>query len=295
MLFRFHLIVIFFLATSAALAQQFQPLLFKVSGNGLKQPSWVFGTYHLLGASYIDQFPAVKNALNEAKGIVVETRLSQANPYKMVAFLLMKDNSISAMLDTNAYAAVSDDLKRFYGTRLQTFDQMKPAVVSTMLLAAYAREWDTVISKNSGKELDAWFEVLGDSMKKQITPLESIDDQLRMLFLDTDEERQAADLVMLVNRKTSSAQSFNRMTRGYYSGNLDSIWAAVNQGDTDSVPFMDQERLLTARNRRWLGEVISLMKGSSQFVAVGAAHLAGPEGLITLLREKGYKVEQVKQ
>jgi len=275
-------------------AQDYKPLFYKVSGNGLKEPSHIFGTYHLLGSSYLDHFPQVMTAFKKSKGVITEVRLSEADPYKLVTLLMMKDNSISAMLDTAAYGMVSDDLKHYYGIRLQEFDQMKPLLVTTMLVAAYAREWDSVINTHAGKELDAWFEILADSLKKTFTPLESLDDQMNMLFMQTEEQDQANELRNIVSNKAKSAAQFRTMTTAFYEADLEKIWAAVNLMDDDSTFLMDKERLLSERNGRWLVALPDLLKQSSQFIAVGAAHLAGPTGIVEGLKAKGYKVEPVQ-
>lgn len=274
--------------------QNRQAFLYKVSGNGLKEASYLFGTYHILGNSYIDAFPSVMSAFKEAKGVVIEVRLSQADPYRLAPLLLMHDNSLSAMLDTAVYEALSNELHRFYGVRLQALDQMKPAMVTTMLMAAYAREWDSTVNQYKGKEIDAWFELMADSFKKTVTPMESVDDQLKLLFLDTEESKQAEDLVMMSRNINLYRGTFRKMIQAYYQADLDSLWAGMQDEVRDSMPMDASRKLLDDRNNAWMQQLPSLMRGSSQFVAVGAAHLAGPSGLVAALRRQGYKVEQVR-
>ncbi len=271
-----------------------QPFLYKVSGNGLKESSWLFGTYHLLGNSYLDAFPSVIKAFQQAKGVVLEVRLSQADPYRIAPLMLMHDNSLSAMLDTAVYEMLSDDLHRFYGIRLQELDQMKPAMVSTMLMAAYAREWDSTVNQYGGKELDAWFELLADSLKKTVTPLESVDDQLKLLFLDTEESKQAEDLVMLSRNIDRYGDNFRKLIHAYYAADLDSLWSGIQDEIRDSMPMDATRKLLEDRNEAWVKQLPSLMRSGSQFVAVGAAHLAGPSGLVAALRRQGYIVEPIR-
>jgi len=291
--FRRCLFFVLVLSGSSLHAQQNrQPFLFKVSGNGLKEASYLFGTYHLLGNTYLDAFPAVTNAFRQSKGVVLEVRLSQADPYRIAPLLMMRDNSLSAMLDTAVYSVLSDDLHRFYGVRLQEMDQMKPAMISTMLMAAYAREWDSTVNQFKGKEIDAWFEQLADSLKKPLTTFESVDDQLKLLFLDTEESKQADDLILLSRNMNKYAENFRKMIQAYYMANLDSLWACVEVEIRDTMPMGEAQRMIDSRNIAWMQQLPSLMRGSSQFVAVGAAHLAGPSGLVAALRRQGYKVEQ---
>lgn len=277
-------------SVSSGLAQQV--FLFKVQGKGLKEASYLFGTYHVMGNRYLEGFPQVDKAFQSSRGLVNEVRLSSVNPYQMAALMMMKDNSISAMLDTTAYGMVSDALKQYYGFRLQQFDQMKPMLVYTMLISAYARQWDTLLNRYEGVALDSWFEQMADSLKKEITSLETFDEQYQMLFVDKPEEQQAKELSDMVLKSDSMRLAFQSMTRAYYSGNLDSMWkvlAATSGAQADS----DMEHLLKKRNRKWLEILPGVMERKSQFIAVGAAHLAGPEGLVAGLKAKGYQVTQI--
>ena len=277
-------------SVSSGLAQQV--FLFKVQGKGLKEASYLFGTYHVMGNRYLEAFPQVDKAFQSSKGLVNEVRLSSVNPYQMAALMMMKDNSISAMLDTTAYGMVSDALKQYYGFRLQQFDQMKPMLVYTMLISAYARQWDTLLNRYEGVALDSWFEQMADSLKKEITSLETFDEQYQMLFVDKPEEQQAKELSDMVLKSDSMRLAFQSMTRAYYSGNLDSMWkvlAATSGPQEDS----DMEHLLKKRNMKWLEMLPGLMERKSQFIAVGAAHLAGPDGLVAGLKSKGFQVIQI--
>ena len=274
--------------------QDRQPFLYKVSGNGLKEASYLFGTYHILGNSYLDAFPLVIKAFHQSKGVVLEVRLSQADPYRIAPLMLMHDNSLSAMLDTAVYEALSNELHRFYGIRLQALDQMKPAMATTMLMAAYAREWDSTVNQYKGKEIDAWFELMADSLKKTVTPLESVDDQLKFLFLETEESKQAEDLVMMSRNINLYRETFRKMIQAYYLADLDSLWAGMQDEVRDSMPMDASRKMLDDRNQAWMQQLPSLMRGSSQFVAVGAAHLAGPSGLVAALRRQGYTVEPMR-
>jgi uncharacterized protein YbaP (TraB family) len=287
----------FFLLSGYALiqcciAEAQAPFLFKVQGKGLKEASYLFGTYHVMGNRYLDGFSNVDKAFRSCKGLVNEVRLSSVNPYQMAALMMMKDNSISAMLDTTVYGMVSDALKQYYGFRLQQFDQMKPMLVYTMLISAFARQWDTLLNRYEGLALDSWFEQMADSLKKEITSLETFDEQYQMLFVDKPEEQQAKELSDMVLKSDSMRLAFQSMTRAYYSGNLDSMWkvlSATSGAQADS----DMEHLLKKRNRKWLEILPGVMERKSQFIAVGAAHLAGPEGLVAGLKAKGYQVTQI--
>lgn len=83
-------------------------LLWEISGNGLKQPSYMYGTYHLLNDSYLESVPAVKDRFKASQGVVVETELDSAAMVKMGSHMVMQYNKVSALLSAEDYALVSN-------------------------------------------------------------------------------------------------------------------------------------------------------------------------------------------
>jgi uncharacterized protein YbaP (TraB family) len=78
----------------------------------------------------------------------------------------------------------------------------------------------------------------------------------------------------------------------YKKQELDSIKNLVSKSEFGSDKYDDI--LLNNRNKNWVKQLNTIMKNESVFVAVGAGHLVGDEGLISLLRKEGYKVEPLK-
>jgi len=56
----------------------------------------------------------------------------------------------------------------------------------------------------------------------------------------------------------------------------------------------NQDILLNDRNKNWVGQLKKIMKKEAVFVAVGAGHLVGEQGLIALLRKEGYNLRPIE-
>ncbi len=98
--------------------------------------------------------------------------------------------------------------------------------------------------------------------------------------------------VLLITFIPTAEESYDRMMTAWRRGDVDFLWRRTRAGFAEYPAF--GERLLEARNRAWVPKIESLLRGKETcFVVVGSAHLGGPEGVITLLRKRGYRVEQL--
>ena len=102
--------------------------------------------------------------------------------------------------------------------------------------------------------------------------------------------RQAADLMKSV-RLDDKLRLFTRgLTEAYTAGDLERLHALMNDPETGMTPE-EAETLINSRNHAWVSFMIGALTTAPMFIAVGAGHLPGPNGLINLLRSKGYTVE----
>jgi uncharacterized protein len=125
---------------------------------------------------------------------------------------------------------------------------------------------------------------------KPVSGLESAKDHNQVLVGLNDRESEALLLVTFINaaQKSSGASMVDLWRRG----DAETIARLTHEAYRDLPAF--GERLLSARNRNWLPKIESYLRsGQTYFVVVGAAHMGGPDGLLSLLRVRGYRVEQL--
>lgn len=266
-----------------------QSLLWEVSGNGLKQPSYLFGTYHILKDSYLRQTPKVQTAFDKAQGVVVETTLdSSAGMMQMAMRALMPGKSLKQLLSADDYQLVADEFKRTTGYDIAMFGQMKPIMTATMLSMNYVESQADTLRKFSGQPLDLYFATEARRQAKTLTPLETMEQQMTFLFDHDPVEKQAADLVRMVREKDNMQTESKRLTDLYLAGDLDAMWRL---GQAYEEKFGDLSYLVKERNTTWMTKLPQLMAVRPTFVAVGALHLPGPDGLISLLRKAGFRLK----
>ncbi|HXC04214.1 MAG TPA: TraB/GumN family protein [Bacteroidia bacterium] len=274
----------FLLFPSFLYAQQQNSLLWEISGKGLKQPSYVFGTYHLLTSTYVDSLPVIMQCMQKTRAVVGEMIVDGAVQQKVMDASVMKDSSLDQLMTPDDYKLVSAYFKEQVGMEITLFNKMKPAVIGMLF-------YKPLMEKNKGTAMDIYFQEKGKENGKEVIGLETVDDQIRTLFGHTTLKRQAEQLVKTVKEKDKTSGETARMDSCYKRGDLDCLDKQLRESDSFSAEEWDQ--LLNIRNRNWMKQIPALMKKRAVFIAVGAGHLPGNQGLLNLLRQQGYTVNVV--
>jgi uncharacterized protein len=268
-----------------------QSLLWEVSGNGLKQPSYLFGTYHILKDSYLQQAPLVKKAYTGAEGVVVEMVMDSSKMMQVAMRGLMLDNSLDKLISPADYDLIGKQFKNQTGFDLMLFNRMKPVVTATMFGLAQAQKESDTLKTFTGQPIDLYFAANGKQTGKTILPLETMEEQITLLYDHDPVEKQAKDLVTMVRDLGKTKDQSRLLTQYYLKGDLDAMFTLMKTAETEAGSMA---HLLDERNQNWMKRLPALLAARPTFVAVGAGHLPGPNGLIALLRKDGFTVKAVK-
>lgn len=271
-------------------------VVYKVEGNGLANPSYIFGTHHLAPTSIIEKFGATA-PFEEATQIVGEVdmigdqmQMQMAMQPHMVA---PSDSTISKVISPEDYAVISEEFKKWApmpGMELAMLEAMKPMVVSTMVtLGIMSKE---IPDYNPNDQLDTWFQVNGAKAGKKIIPLETVEQQATLLFDFTPISLQAEALVEMLKEPSKAVESAKSLTDAYMNQDLAKMLSLSEQED-EHPEFM--VALLDKRNADWLTKLPQIFNDGSTFVAVGALHLAGDKGIVEGLRKLGYTVTPISK
>ena len=129
----------------------------------------------------------------------------------------------------------------------------------------------------------------GKSLGKRIDGLEGVEDQLTALF-GAPLMEQAEELLEFCRKDDKFDDSSRQLHDAYRAQDLAKIENIVFDSEM-GMDDADMERLSYVRNRSWMDKITTTIPVQRVLVAVGAAHLVGKDGLINLLRERGYTVE----
>jgi uncharacterized protein len=268
-----------------ALQKDDNTLLWQISGNGLKKPSYLFGTFHLMCKSDIHISKQLQDALSFSSEVYFEMDLDDAtNTLGGMFFMNMKDSTLQQVLSPEDYTKVEKFFKDSLRMSLTAFKKMKPMMLSTLMYPKLM-----ACKQQSGVEMELM--ALASKQKKEIKGFETIQFQAS-IFDSIPYSVQAKALLKSIDSITVYKQYFNTLVQTYKEQNLAKIESVLS--DTTFNEGEDNEIMLKNRNVNWVNQLESILKKSNIFMAVGAAHLVGKDGVIALLRKKGYKVEPLE-
>lgn len=264
-------------------------VFWEVTGNGLSQPSYLFGTFHLLSHRYIDSLTNVTDKFKTAKTIVSELLIDSTMTMKMMVSAQMKGTTLNKLLTPEQFKQTNDWLRELSGYDLTMFNNMNPMTIEILLMTMLQQKYFP-LDPNQDVVMDLYFQQRGTQEKKQVIGLETFDEQTHAIFGQFTYERQAQLLASAVKKRNTAEEELRNMNKFYREGNLSKLETLMY----DEM-YTEEETavMLDNRNKKWMQQLPGLFKQQPTFVAVGAMHLAGENGLVTLLRKQGYTVKPI--
>jgi uncharacterized protein YbaP (TraB family) len=259
-------------------------LLWEISGKGLSEPSYLYGTIHMICPEDFLLGDSLKSAFSRSAKVYLE--LDMDDPMmalKTLQLSLLKSGSLKDLMAPASY----DQLSRFVQDSLQmpmmVFNKMKPFALMSML---YTR----VLPCAKPESYEQTFVQWAGQQKKEIRGLEKLEDQFAVFdqIPDTAEARMMVDMIQHFDMQRNE---FRKMTEAYKRKDLKAL-AGMIEESPDMKGY--ESLLLVNRNRNWIPVMQEAMSANRCFFAVGAGHLPGPDGVIALLRKAGYQVRSVE-
>ncbi len=272
-------------------------ILFRVEHEGVK-PSWVMGTMHMSDPRVLDMPDAAEKAYDDATTVVIEST-DVLDKNKMAAFMLghpeytmLPDGkTLKDLLSPADYKAVDEGLKN-RGISIATVSRMRPWIISSMIAlpaCELARRGEGVQMLDIGLALKA------KSQGKDVEGLETLQDQIgAMTSLPLDLNLKG--LVETLKLGDKLPDVMETMISLYSKGDLGMLWPFLRtiSPETDDNGYAEFEKtMVTTRNHTMAEHAAPFIDKGNAFIAVGALHLPGEEGLVALLQKAGYKVTPV--
>ena len=273
-------------------------LLWKISGNKLEQPSYLFGTHHLVPLSFLDSIHGLDAAFMATEQTVGELDMNNMGELQMqlmMASLMPEGESYEDLMSEDDRNLLDETLKEYVGVGLNQFGQMKPAMLNTLLSVMIYKKFYP--SDEEGLSMDEYFQKEARDRYRQTLGLESVQDQIDVLFGSQPIERQAESLICTIKNVDYAKKQMDRLMVAYHAQDLTAMAILYEEDDADNpCPSTQEEKdeLNKARNEKWMEKLPEMMNEKPSFIAVGCLHLVGDDGLINRLRKAGYKVEAVE-
>jgi uncharacterized protein len=261
-------------------------LLWKIEKDDLKHPTYLYGTMHLIEEEFYFFPESLKKLVIGSKRLVMELEglPNQAEAMKMM--FLPEGQKLSDFFteeEMNAvYAYMEAEMKLTKEAFDLSFGRMKPFIILQLITANQF--------KNATQSYEMELSRLAEEHKIELKGLETIEQQLG--FFD---EIPLGDFGSLLGEYLTQGEEMAKQTREmqriYRKGDLDSLMVFMTESAPELMKYDDL--LLNNRNKAWIPLIEKWIYEKPTFIAVGAAHLVGEQGVIQLLRNKGYKVTAI--
>ncbi|WP_426430723.1 TraB/GumN family protein [Winogradskyella sp. HB-48] len=279
------LLVLISISVFALTAQELEDsTLWKIEGNGLEKPSYLFGTIHITCDATLED--DVKKALNETTQIVMELDMDDPTMQsKMMQGMYLKNGkTLKDFVSDKEYQTIDSLFINNMGMSVKLLENVKPFFLMSMfypkMIDCPMQSFELELSKVASEQNE---EILG---------LETIEEQLKV-FDDIPLEDQYADLIrMAEGNLTKDKATFSKMLKIYKDEDINALIDIMND-DANSTMSKHQDVLLEQRNKNWISKIGEYAKDQPTFFGVGAGHLPGKNGVIQLLRNAGYTVTAV--
>ncbi len=261
-------------------------LLWEISGNGLQKASYLFGTYHFADKGFIDTMKVLNEKLNLADAVVGELIIDKAMSMKLTPYIMMKDNTLDSLLTPKEFKMVDDYLKTIGKYDLLKMNKLKPIMVHNLIMADLAPKTFTA----TNPPIDQYIQDYGKANHKEVFGLETVEDQAKILF-GSNIISQKEMLIKSVKEIKKIRRENIQLYQSYIAQNLKELEKMLASSKDFTSDEMDD--LLKNRNKKWLSKLPKMMEKQSLFIAVGAGHLIGKDGLIKNLKAKGYTLNPI--
>ncbi|WP_143305187.1 TraB/GumN family protein [Chitinophaga vietnamensis] len=284
-------------------------LLWRIDGPGIPQSAYLYGTMHLRDPRVFDFSDSVLLAFDKAKIFANEVDLDSLMSYLLDPSgpILDTVNYIQQQFDASQYQFVDSLVKAKTGLHISQMQTKRLWFIEKILVDQEADLAQYSHNKKARESifLDAWLHQKAGALHKRLAGLEDISNQTgyfsariseldKASFLDEigyyEQFDSSAVKTWTQSRSEDRGNFLDSMVNIYFRGNIEQLGNWLEQHLKDNK---EEAALMRKRNQDMTASIIRLMSQGPVFAAIGAGHLPGKEGVIALLRNKGYTLTRV--
>ena len=285
------LVVVAGAANAASRVPYGQGLLWKIEHPGVA-PSYVFGTMHV-NDPRVRNLPApVRSAFNRAERTVYEVVITADVRRQMTeARYLPEGRALDEILGPELFDEVATRAANA-GISRDRLRRTKPWAAAAAL---HFRQGEIMRSYMGELPLDQWMQTDAKSRGVPVLELETVEEHIAV-FDDMAEADQITMLRSIIANNRQSNKDIEIMTRHYVARDVGAIYVQFQEeveADETEFAHMFAERLIDDRNRNMVERMQGLLRQGGTFIAVGALHLPGDQGILRLLQRRGYSIVHV--
>lgn len=290
---KYKIVILFIVAAFMVLSIDAQPapgsaLLYKITGKNLKTPSYVFGTIHIVCEKDLIFAEALGKYVTQTEQMMLETDLDDPAALKRVveASTLKDGKTLRDFLTREEFSKLDELYKSHLGISVELLQTLKPIVVNSYLFMS-----PKIIGCPKPSRLDKDLADVAKHRNSQLIPLETLDQQIAALDSVPITEQVRA-LKEISSTPDKQIDLFRTMYKAYIAQDSEKLYE-ISVKEMSPGGY-SQSALLDDRNRKWIPLIESQIARKPTFIGFGAGHLAGKNGVVALLRAKGYTLTPIR-
>ncbi len=279
----FTLVLFFVVSTTFGFQSGDNSLLWKISGNGLQEESYLFGTIHIICKSKFKMDDRIENAFKNTDKLALEINMADPDLMSEMQQLSMNPGmkNIQDEFSEEDAASIDDFLKDNYGVGLAQLGILKPFVLSSMIMVKK-------LPCDEQSSYEIFFMERAKEQEKEIAGLETV--AFQMGIFDQIPQKSLIDELAKMINEPDGMEEFDDMVAAYQNEDINALYTLITKNEMFSEYG---DILLKERNENWIPVIETIIREESTFIAVGAGHLGSESGVIELLRKAGYTIEPV--
>jgi len=281
------------IAASTALAQKGKGtaerhMLWKVESG--TNTLYLLGSVHALTPDMYPLAPAIERAIVDADAYAFETSLDSIDQGTVLNLMMSKgslggDTTLRALLPQGLYDSVATKLADG-GLNIALFEKFRPWSVAIILMGLQLQQSE--LQAEYG--IDNYVNRKAREAGKPTAQLETAEFQLS-LFAEMTQAAQEVLLRQALDDSDSSDASLTRILTAWKSGDTGALESIMKESFAQEEGFY--RKALVERNANWIPKIEEFIRGPKHYlVTVGAMHLVGKDGVVQMLKDKGYTVTQ---
>lgn len=265
-------------------------MLFRVRAPNGGATLYLLGSVHLLSPDVAKLPPSVDSAFAKSRVVVFETSLDTLEmraPELQTRLRLTNGATLRSSLSP-AGAAKADSILRAYGLSIDhpMLGQLKPWAVSMLIAQVVMQKANFKADYGVDRQINA----RAKSANKTVMGLEPVDVQLGLFDGLSAEDQEK--LLTAGQAPEATLKQLMLIKDSWVQGDAAKLDSLLNASTAKSPRMF--ATVMTDRNKAWMPKIEALLRGSDDaLVVVGAAHLVGKDGILDLLKAKGYTIEQM--
>lgn len=269
-------------------------VLYKVSGNSAKAPSYIFATNKIVGLEFLDTVPNLLPCFSQCSVVLTEFAMQdyEALATLRTAALLPDSIRLDRYYTDEEYKQIDEAMQLTLGMGMDKLCRMKPSYLTALYRDELLRKW---LDYDNNRSMEAFFQSLAEDKNIPVRAIDEIGETMYMHFDREPFHWQCKELLQIIEYPEREIRQERTLAEMYRMGRLTDMSYQILSPDNQSTQSYSDYQIYAARNKQWVKRLQPYLTEGRAFIPIDAIYVGGEKGLISELRAAGYKVRSVNR